>query len=79
MYIFFILFIFMGSILAFSQTWEQYVDGQIKHQQDMELEQKKIEVLARMQRMSAPIVSVDNSNSVVTKQEEYIKHDYRKP
>ena len=39
-------------------TWEEYVDSEIKHKQQMELEEKKIEVLARMQEISASNVNV---------------------
>jgi hypothetical protein len=55
-------FLFLFIPTAFPQTWEQYVDGQIKHKQEMELEEKKIEVLARMQQLGASNIDVENSS-----------------
>ena len=57
-----IAFLFLLIPTVFSQTWDEYVEGEIKHHQEMELEEKKIEVLARLQQMGASIVNVNNSN-----------------
>ena len=69
-------------------TWEQYVDSEIKHKQQMELEEKKIEVLARMREMGASNINVSNgsgsrsyasgvavANNSITQTERDRKHD----
>lgn len=58
-----ILFLMLLCAPAYASTWEEYVDGQIKHRQDMELEEKKIEVLARMERLGASDINVENSSA----------------
>lgn len=57
-----ILFLMLLCSPAYAMTWEQYVDAEIKHHQDMELEEKKIEVLARMQQLGASNINVENSS-----------------
>ena len=62
LFIHFLACLFLFIPTAFPQTWEQYVDGEIKHRQEMELEEKKIEVLARMQELGASNIDVENSS-----------------
>jgi len=58
-----LFFLMLMMPVASAQTWEAYVDGQIKHHQDMELEEKKIEVLARMQQLGASNINVSGVSS----------------
>ena len=43
-------------------TWEEYVDSEIRHKQEIELEEKKIEVLARMEKIGSQDITVINSS-----------------